>query len=145
MDILELGSNLLKQHLGTSANNSTISNALAQLLGGSGGQLNLGNLVALLSSNEGLQNVVNSWLGNGQNAPISPSQILSLFGEGKIKTFAGQLGVSSNDAAGGLANALPQMIDKGSSTGSLLETALVGALDGNRGGLGGMLGGLFKK
>lgn len=135
MEILEMGAKLLKQNLGSNASTDAISGALGQLLGASGGKLDLAAIVAQLSKGGGLQSVVSSWLGDGANDAISPDQVVSAFGEAKLADFAKQVGVDSGKAAGGLANALPQMIDKFSSGGNLLETAL-----GSSGGVGGLLG-----
>ena len=131
MDILELGAKLLNQHLGGNANENAISGALGQLLGGTNGKLDIASLVAKFASNGGLKNVVSSWLGDGANQGINPSQILDMFGEGKIGSFAQQVGVDKDAAAGGLASVLPKLIDQFSSGGNILESA---------GGLGGLLG-----
>jgi uncharacterized protein YidB (DUF937 family) len=53
-----------------------------------------------------------SWQGTGQNLPISGNQIQEVLGSGTIGQIAQQLGLSHGDAAGGLAQMLPQIIDK---------------------------------
>lgn len=131
MDIAQLGAQLLKQVLGTQSSQDGIAAALTQLLGGSSGQIDIAGLVAKLAQNGGMQSLLNSWLGDGANAAITPAQIAELFGDGKLGGFARQLGVTPDAAAGGLAAVLPQLVDKASSGGSLLESA---------GGLGGLLG-----
>jgi uncharacterized protein YidB (DUF937 family) len=128
MDILQLGTKLLQQYLGNQGNPDAISGALGQLLGGSGGKIDLGSLVAQLSSNKDLQGLVSSWLADGPNKGIDPAQILALFGQGKVGSFAQQIGVSTDTAAGGLAATLPQLVDKFSSGGNLLES--VGGVEG---------------
>lgn len=45
-----------------------------------------------------------------------------MFGSDKISEFASKLGLSEDEAAGGLSEALPQLVDKTSSGGSLLES-----------------------
>ena len=54
-----------------------------------------------------------------------------MFGSDKISEFASKLGLSEDEAAGGLSEALPQLVDKASSGGSLLESM---------GGISGALG-----
>ena len=146
MDVLEFGANLLKQQLGSQASTQIIGGALGQLLGASGGKLDIGKLVAQIGGQSGLQNALQSWLGDGQNAAITPAQIIALFGEGKLGSFAKQIGVDSGAAASGLAAVLPSMIDKFSSGGNLLESVIGSAVGGgSAGGLGGLIGGLLKK
>jgi uncharacterized protein YidB (DUF937 family) len=62
-----------------------------------------------------------------------------MFGSSKISEFASTLGLSQEEAAGGLSDAIPQMVDKASSGGSLLDS--VGGLSGALG----MAGKLFGK
>jgi uncharacterized protein YidB (DUF937 family) len=102
---------------------------LSGLLGGdnTGSGVDLGGLLARLNSG-GLSAAVSSWLGDGANQGISPAQVTALFGPDKVADFASQLGLSHEEAAGGLADALPQMVDKASSGGSLLDA--VGGVSG---------------
>ncbi|MDX2452120.1 YidB family protein, partial [Desulfosarcina sp.] len=83
--------------------------------------------------------VAKSWLGDGNNESVSTDQITNMFGSDKISEFAGKLGLSEDEAAGGLSEALPQMVDKASSGGSLLDS--MGGLSGALG----MAGKLFGK
>ena len=80
-----------------------------------------------------------SWLGDGANEAISPDSIKAVLGSDKISEFARTLGLSEQEAAGGLSEALPSIIDKGSSGGSLLDS-----LGGIEGALG-MAGKLFSR
>ena len=111
---------------------------LSGLMEGGQGGIDLGSLVSKLSS-AGLGNVVNSWLGDGANDSISANQISEMFGSNQISEFASKLGLSQEEAAGGLSDAIPQMVDKASSGGSLLDS--IGGLSGALG----MAGKLFGK
>jgi uncharacterized protein YidB (DUF937 family) len=51
-----------------------------------------------------------------------------MLGGDKITEFASKLGVDEDTAADTLAEAVPQMVDKGSSGGSLLDS--VGGIEG---------------
>ena len=51
-----------------------------------------------------------------------------MLGADKIGEFASKLGLSNEEAAGGLSEALPQMVDKASSGGSLLDS--IGGVSG---------------
>ncbi len=77
---------------------------------------------------KGMGDVIGSWVGTGQNAPISADQLKDVLGEGKIAEIANSLGISHGDAASQLSAALPQLIDKltpnGQVDGSLIEQAI---------------------
>lgn len=102
----------------------------------------------------GLGDIASSWIGKGNNMPISAEQIEGVLGSGPIGQFAQKLGVSPAQAASVLAMALPVIIDRltpdgnaanaksGVDAGDLLGGLLGG---GAAGGLGGLLGGLLKK
>jgi len=55
---------------------------------------------------------IGSWVGTGENLPISGSQLQEVLGSGAIGQIATQLGLSHGDASSGLAQVLPQLIDK---------------------------------
>jgi uncharacterized protein YidB (DUF937 family) len=59
----------------------------------------------------GLGEVVTSWVGNGQNLPISADQIQAVLGSETVQRFAAQLGLNPSDVSGKLAQYLPQIID----------------------------------
>ncbi|HFE47923.1 MAG TPA: DUF937 domain-containing protein [Chromatiaceae bacterium] len=126
MDLMELGTSLIKSKLGGNANGD-IGGALGNLFGGSGGGFDLGGLVSNMMGG-GLGDTVSSWLGDGDNDPISSDQVKELFGSDKVSAFANELGVDEDTAADTLADAVPQMVDKSSSGGSLLD--MVGGMDG---------------
>ncbi len=121
MDIIEIGTTLLRNKFGSDINSEAIAGALGKLLGGKGGSIDIPELVSKFLAVGGLQGIVNSWLGDGSNDGISVDQIQSFFGGEKIKDFASHLNIGEKLAAEGLAEAVPQMIDKASSGGSLLD------------------------
>ncbi len=63
-------------------------------------------------ASKGLGDSIASWIGTGQNLPISADQIQSVLGNGKVQAIAQKLGLSESDAASHLASLLPQVIDK---------------------------------
>lgn len=132
MDLMKLGTELIMNKLGGNTDENGTMSALSGLLGGSDGGLDLGSLVSSMTeSSGGLGGLVSSWLGDGDNDAISGSQIKDLFGGDKVAEFAGKLGVDEDSAADSLAEAVPQMVDKGSSGGSLLDAVggIGGAID----------------
>ncbi len=131
MDIMELGASLLSQKLNVDLDTNSIASALSGLLSGADGQIDLAGLVSSMSANADLGSLVSSWLGDGANEMLSAESVAGIFGSDKLAAFASQLGVDNASAAEGLAAVLPEMVDKASSGGSLLDLA---------GGAGGLLG-----
>ncbi len=121
MDIMQIGASLLKNKLGGDGNMDSITSALGGLLSDNDGNLNLGNIVSGLQE-KGLGSVVASWLGDGDNETISNDQIKDLFGSEKIAQVASNLGTDEGSVLSGLADTLPQVVDKSSSGGSLLDS-----------------------
>jgi uncharacterized protein YidB (DUF937 family) len=60
----------------------------------------------------GLGDIVNSWIGTGQNLSISSEQIQQALGSDKIKQLAAGAGISSDTVGSQLASLLPAIIDK---------------------------------
>jgi uncharacterized protein YidB (DUF937 family) len=131
MDILQFGAQMLRDKFGGSVDMESISGALQGLLGNSAGEIDLAGLAGKFASSGELGNILATWLGDGANAPISSDSLKDILGGERIAEFAGQLGVDTDTAANGLAEAIPQMLDKASSGGNLLEAA---------GGIGGLIG-----
>ncbi len=128
MDILKLGASLLMDKLGDGNSDlGSISSALGGLLSDNDGNLNLGNIVSSMQE-MGLGSIVESWLGDGDNEAISGEQVKELFGGERISELASQMGTDENSVLAGLSEALPQVVDKSSSGGSLLDS--LGGLDG---------------
>ncbi|MDB4261248.1 YidB family protein [bacterium] len=128
MDLMQLGTQLLSDQLGLQVDADTTSSALSSLLGDGQGSVDFAGLATKIASSGELGNVLSSWLGDGANQAISPESILSLLGDNNVADFASKVGTDSTTAASGLADMLPQVMDKASSGGSLLES--VGGLSG---------------
>lgn len=62
--------------------------------------------------NGGMGAQAGSWVGTGANTPITGSQLQEILGTGSIGEIAQKLGLSHGDASSGLAQVLPQIIDK---------------------------------
>lgn len=60
----------------------------------------------------GLGNIFQSWISKGPNLPVSGDQILKVFGEQDLGRLGQNLGLGAADAAGGLAQILPGLVDK---------------------------------
>ena len=71
----------------------------------------LGDLVGRFTQG-GMGDVIGSWIGQGQNAPISGTQLSNVLGSDVIGQIASQLGLSHGDAAGQLSQMLPEVINR---------------------------------
>jgi uncharacterized protein YidB (DUF937 family) len=73
-----------------------------------------GGLPGVISKFEhgGMADHVASWVGTGANMPISGAQLQEILGSGSIGEIAQRLGMSHADASSGLAQVLPQVVDK---------------------------------
>ena len=127
-------------------------------LGGLGG---IGGLIGLVArmQQSGLGDVAKSWIGTGDNHPISPDQLGGVLGQDTVSTMAQQLGLNQGDLLSQLSQMLPQVVDKltpqgqiphgdiGGMLGGLLggQGGQPGAQGGGLGDLAGMLGGLLNK
>ena len=69
----------------------------------------------------GLGDQAASWVGTGENMPISGDQLSAALGSGTLGNIASQLGMSTNDASGALASVLPQLIDKLTPNGQVTD------------------------
>ena len=88
---------------------------LGMLTGGGGG---LASLVQQFTS-AGHGNLISSWIGSGENLPISADQLTNVLGLDKIHELAKQAGVPVEQASGALAGLLPGLIDKLTPGGAL--------------------------
>ena len=71
----------------------------------------LGDLIGRFTQG-GMGDVIGSWIGHGQNAPISGDQLSGVLGSGVIGQIASQLGLSHSEAAGQLSQMLPEVINR---------------------------------
>jgi uncharacterized protein YidB (DUF937 family) len=100
---------------------------LGALLGGAGGSAgNLGGLAGALGNNgehgglgglvskfeqAGMGDVIGSWVGKGENAPITGGQLQDVLGSDAISGIAQKLGINSATLLPMLATLLPTLID----------------------------------
>src|SRR6516225_1357918 len=74
----------------------------------------LGGLGGLLNKLEqgGLGDVTKSWVGSGQNQPVSPGQLGTALGPNIIKVLAQKSGLSEEELSKQLSQVLPGIVDK---------------------------------
>jgi uncharacterized protein YidB (DUF937 family) len=104
-------------------------NALSQLGGailpavlgevmGSGNQGGLSAIVAKLQQ-AGLGDQVKSWIGTGQNLPITAEQLQQVLGSDTVKQLAARFNIPVDQISKVLAQALPKAVDSASPNGTL--------------------------
>ena len=120
MDLMQMGSQLLASQLGNGANADSITKVLGGLLSDSNGKLDLGSLIGAMQGKD-LGAIAASWLGDGDNAGISAEQVREVVGQDKVAAMASELNSDEDSILNGLKEALPQLIDKSSKGGSLLD------------------------
>lgn len=86
-----------------------------------------GGLPGLIQKFEasGLGDQMASWIGHGENQPVSGDQIKDALGEDVIADIAQKAGVAPEHATTGLAQVLPQIIDKLTPNGQVPDNALL--------------------
>ena len=118
MDLMGMASDFLKGN--ATEGGSDVMGALSQLIG-EGESLNLESLLESMGGASGLGDIAASWLGNGENLPISAEQVSALFGSEKLSSFASSLGVDSDSAIDTITQVLPNLVDSSSPDGSLVS------------------------
>lgn len=100
---------------------------MLQNRGGGSGAAGLGGLLQQLQA-AGLGQQADSWVGNGENAPVSAEQLSNALGHDSIRELATRAGISDAEASGGLASLLPELVNQLSPEGRLPEDG--GQVDG---------------
>jgi len=112
---------ILGQMMGGGAQSSGggLGDILGQVLGGAGGQG--GGLGGLLRQfeNAGLGDQARSWVSPGQNQPLAPDALGRVFGADGLAAIARQAGLSERDTSAGLAQLLPEIIDRATPQGQI--------------------------
>ncbi len=143
-DLFRMGAELIQNNSDdatTGLDMGDIANAIGGLLGNEEGGIDLSGIMASLSEN-GLGEIVGSWLGNGENKAIDPEQVSALLGSDKVSAFAQQLGLEEGSALQALADALPNVIDQATSGENSIVDQMLEGIGGAQGAMG-MLGKMF--
>lgn len=114
--------------LGANEAHAGLVTAAMEALGGSSGS-GLGGLVEAFQA-KGLGDVVASWIGTGQNLPVSAEQIQSVLGSGLVQQLAARVGLPPEAATALLAQILPQAVDRLTPEGTVPAGGLLGQATG---------------
>jgi uncharacterized protein YidB (DUF937 family) len=100
---------------------SGVMKSVLEMLGSnqSGG---LGGLVQAFQQN-GLGHLIDSWIGTGQNLPVSPGQIQQTLGP-RVQELAQQHGMSTDAVTQALSQFLPGLVDHLTPNGQLPQGGL---------------------
>ncbi len=123
----------LKSALGNSDKSNLLSIVMSVIGEQSGG---LSGLVSKFAAN-GVGDLIESWVGKGDNKSISPNQVIDILGADKISEIASKLGSDNDSVVSQLTEVLPQAIDKLTPEGKIPDGDILGKA-------GDLLGGLFK-
>jgi uncharacterized protein YidB (DUF937 family) len=119
LDSLE-NSPALKSALGQ-LGSAVLPVVLSEVLG-NGNQGGLSAIVAKLEQ-AGLGDQVKSWIGNGQNLPITADQLRQVLGSDTVKQLAARFNIPVDQISEILAQQLPTAVDHASPDGKLPHTA----------------------
>lgn len=79
----------------------------------------------------GLGNVISSWIGTGQNMPVSGDQLQNVLHGGTLQQVAQKAGIDTSQLTGMMASLLPHLVDKMTPNGEVPNaTALQQMLKG---------------
>ncbi len=71
----------------------------------------LGSVLGQLQQ-QGHAREADSWVSSGENLPISPDVLSQIFGRDELGRAAEQMGMSPDEAAGGLASIFPEVVNE---------------------------------
>ncbi len=101
---------------GTGGDPSALIQAVLGMLagGGQGGAGQGGGLQALIQAfqGKGMGDLMSSWVGTGRNLPINADQMKSGLGPDLLSQLASKAGMAPDDAASGLSELLPGLVDQ---------------------------------
>jgi len=115
-----------------------LAGALGGLLANNGSAGGLGGLVSKFEQ-AGMGDVIGSWIGKGENQPVSGGQLQDALGSDTIASIASRLGINAQTLLPMLATLLPVLIDRLTPHGKVPEQGL-----GDQNDLLGSLGGLLQ-
>ncbi len=125
--------------IGMLASNPQLIQAVTGMLSNNSQVGGLGGLMDKFQQ-AGLGDVLGSWVGTGQNQPISADQLTSVLGSDALSGLAAKLGLDPSEAAGQLAQVLPGVVDHLTPQGQAPQEGL-----GDSSDLMGALSGMLQK
>ena len=108
-----------------------LDSAMAQLGGDQGTQGGVSSLTTMLSANGGIQGLVSklsgsgagqqvqSWIGHGENKPVSGAQVQQALDPDSLSKMAQQAGTTPDQVSEQVARVLPEVVDKATPQGEV--------------------------
>lgn len=121
MGVLDGLSDLLQGAI--AKNPGGLSGMLDDALKGAGG---LDGVVQKLNG-AGLGGKVNSWLGNGENMPLTADEVRTALSSDHLNQIASKLGIPADAVPDAIAQHLPNAVDQASPNGKLVTGAAAAA------------------
>ena len=118
-----------------------VGNLLSDALGQAGGVQGL----MARANQAGLGQHVQSWIGDGSNLPVSPSEIEKIFPPAELDQFAAAHGVPAGAVTQALAQFLPHAVDQATPDNDAQAADQTAAAQQASGGSGFDFGGLAKR
>lgn len=91
-------------------------------MGGMGG--GLGGLMSTFQQ-AGLGHIMQSWVGNGDNMPVSPQQLQGAFGDQQVQSMATSAGMAPHDFLSQLSQHLPNAVNAMTPNGQMPDEGTV--------------------
>ena len=122
MGILDSLENLRRSRAPSASSSAAVVPVVLSEVLGNGGQGGLNAIVAKIEQ-AGFGDQVKSWIGNGQNLPITAEQLQQVLGSDTVKQLAARFNIPVDQLAKVLAQQLPTAVDHASPDGKLPHTA----------------------
>lgn len=113
----------VKEAAGGGEHSALVNELLGLLSGGN----ESGGLQGVIQSfkDKGLGDIMSSWIGTGQNLPVSEDQLKNGLGADLIGQLASKIGVSPDVATSKLTEILPGIVDKLTPEGTVPDSGLL--------------------
>ena len=90
--------------------------------------------------NSSISEQFQSWIGKGENKPVTPEQVTQALGNEHLAKIADQTGVTPEQAARNIAQKLPTMVDKMTPDGQLPDQPVLSGMTAGGGNTAGEAG-----
>lgn len=121
----QLSKQVVNSLAGSGDESSSLANGVLKMLVGGGQSSGLAGLVQSFQQ-QGLGSLVSSWIGTGENLPITGEQVTQGVGQVQIQQLAETTGLSNETVSSKLAELLPGIVDKLTPDGKIPESGLLG-------------------
>lgn len=121
----QLSKQVVNSLAGSGGESSSLANGVLKMLVGGGQSSGLAGLVQSFQQ-QGLGSLVSSWIGTGENLPITAEQVTQGVGQVQIQQLAETTGLSNETVSSKLAELLPGIVDKLTPNGKIPESGLLG-------------------